>query len=260
VTLPLHGAISDEPYLGPRLLKRALVVVQFSPVLKIAEKSGAGIGEFQDAVRRAYPQVELEVEKLMQLEVRPDGIHPSEQEQPVWRMSDIDKAWLLSLTSQTIALETSGSTYSNWADFSDRIQFLIRRVGDFFAPAQKVRSGVRFLNLAAVDGGDDPRAICEQSLVSISGNPDLIQSDLLWRFGVDEGTLILRSGVVEANNTHDPGIMPPSSERSWYLDIDVFNNDAAAFDADAICQALLGQVRRVHAIYRWAIPDENGKR
>ena len=97
-----------------------------------------------------------------------------------------------------------------------------------------------------------------QSLAIITGNSDLELADLLWRFAVDEGHMLLRSGVIPPLNSYDPNVFPPREHANWYLDIDVSNADTREFDADQINASILAQVRRLHAVYLWAMQKDVG--
>ena len=252
--LPLRGDPASDPFTGRRLLERALVVVRFTPVLKIGETSGVGIADFQEAVRGEYPLAELEKEAVMRLELRPDGkIDAAQEEQPVWRLSSIDKAWRVSLTPQSLALEVGSENYQSWTDFSSRINELVEQTARCFRPSHRQYIGVRYINSAPIDGGQDPRNECAQELVSITGNGDLQMADLLWRFAVDEGHMILRSGVMPPSSSYDPNVFAPREGANWYLDIDVGNGETLAFEAEQIKSSILAQVKRLHAVYRWAM-------
>lgn len=254
MSLPIRGPIPDAPYSGPKLLRRALVVIHFSPVLKIGDPSGLGIADFQDETRAEYPEIVSETEKMFQVEMRPDGLHQSELEMQLWRMYDLNRHWRTTLTRQSLALEVEGINYTNWKDYADRVHLLVEAVGKHFEPALIQRIGVRYVNAGEINGTTDPRTMCAPELVSISGEPELIQSDLLWRFPVDEGLMILRSGITEAGATYDPSVFEPTDKKMWYLDIDVLNTEQQTFDVANICAAILAQVRRAHAIYGWAVP------
>jgi uncharacterized protein (TIGR04255 family) len=257
--LPLRGEPVSVPFTGRRLLERALVVVRFTPVLKISEDSGSGIADFHEAIRQQYPLAELEHEAAMRVELRPDGgVNSTLENQPVWRLSDIDKAWRVSLTPRSIALETSGGTYKDWADFAERIGVLVSAVANYFAPSHLQYIGVRYINAARIDNGTDPRNDCSPELVSITGNSDLELADLLWRFAVDEGHMILRSGVLPPLNSYDPNVFAPREHSDWYLDIDVSSADTREFEADKINVGILAQVRRVHSVYFWAMQKDVG--
>jgi len=259
MTIPLRGPTTENQVRGRKLLLRALVAVQFSPILKIADTTGAGIADFQEEVRDRYPELTLEYEDMLQLEVRADGVvQPHHQRLPVWRMFDETRNCRLSLTRQQFALEVKGEGYTNWADFSSRVQAVVGAITQHFKPTRVQRIGVRYVNGASVDGSD-PRNECAKELVSISGEQDLIQSDLSWRFPVDEGFLLLRSGMLAPKTSYDPGVFDANpTDRMWYLDIDVINERDSIFDGGEICQSILRQVKRAHEIYRWAMPGAAG--
>lgn len=257
MTLPLRGVIVDAPHHGRKLLHRGLVLVQFAPVLTIGDRTGQGIAAFQEDIRSEYPNIQLDLELLFHVELKPGGSpQPTTEELAVWRLSDSAHVWKLSLSRESIALEVGGDGYTNWADFAERMARVIRAVARHFAPGERQRIGVRFVN-AVPFGNDSPlHGECADELLSITGGEEVIQADLAWRLGVDEGELILRSGVLMPETSHDPRVLEPSPDRRWYLDIDVVSSEVAPFDDATINEAILAQVRRVHAIYRWAVPNQ----
>jgi uncharacterized protein (TIGR04255 family) len=258
--LPLRGEPDSVRFSGRRLLERALVVVRFTPVLKIGEESGAGIAEFQDAFRQLYPLAELEREAVIRVEFGADGaINSTQGVEPVWRLSSIERTWRVSLTPRSIALETTGDSYNGWSDFAERISALIAAVALHFSPSHRQSVGVRYINAASVDNGADPRHECAGELVSITGNPDLEMADLLWRLTVDEGHMLLRSGVMPQNGSYDPSVFMPRENPTWYLDIDVANTETNDFDASQINASILSQVKRAHAVYAWAMKKNGGE-
>lgn len=257
--LPLRGAVDVTACREHELLQRALVVVLFSPVLKIADPTGAGIAAFQDAVRGIYPQLDCETEQSIDLEFSPEkGMQPSIRENLQWNLCDEASEWIATLTSQSIALSAGRGGYKSRTDFSARVRYLVEAVQQHFAPAQALRIGVRYVDAAFADGSVDPRGVCAPELVSISGELTLAESDLLWRFPVDEGTLILRSGIVAEGKSYDPQMMPPAPARFWYLDIDIFSEPKTTFSTDVICDAIDRQLLRIYDIYRWALPTPIG--
>jgi len=260
MSLPLRGAVDASQCREHELLRRALVVVHFSPVLKIVDKTGAGIADFQDAVRGIYPQLDSETEQSLNVELVPDkGVQATIQENLVWNLRDADGVWTITLTSQSIGLGVAGDAYTSREDFSDRVRYLIAAVQEHFVPGQVTRIGVRYVNAEAVDGNNDPRKFCTRELVSISGETSVAEADLMWRFPVDEGTLLLRSGIVGQGRSYDPAMMPPAPQRCWYLDIDVFSEPKDPFLIDPICEAVDRQLLRIYEIYRWAIPHPIGQ-
>lgn len=254
MTLPLRGEPVSVPFAGRRLLERALVVVRFAPVFRISDESGSGIADFQEAIRGEYPLAELQYEALMRVEVQEDGsINSGQERQPVWRLHDIDKRWQVSLTTKSIALEVDGATYKDWADFAQRISLLVAAVGRHFAPSHRQYIGARYINAAPTSGVHDPRNDCANELVSITGNADLEVADLMWRFKVDEGHMLLRSGVMPPMATYDPSVFVPREVSTWFLDIDVANTETSEFDIARINDGIVAQVKRLHAVYSWAM-------
>jgi uncharacterized protein (TIGR04255 family) len=170
-------------------------------------------------------------------------------------MADSGHNWRVSLTQESLGLDVAGAAYTTWADFAERMCRLLESIATEFDPAEFRRIGARFVNAAPIDSDTDPRLDCAGELVSVTGDENLLNSSLTWRFAVDEGELILRSGVTAAATSYDPQVLEPAPERQWYLDIDVVKTEAAKFDARRIGDAVTDQVRRAHAIYRWAMPN-----
>lgn len=255
MTIPLRGSITAVPYEGVKLLKRALTMVHFSPIFKITDPSGAGVADFQDRIRSAYPQAEYELEQVVQLKIEDGQFRPTQQELPIWRFFDQDKSWRVSLTRESIAVETFAG-YRGRADFIGRMTWLLAMIDDVFKPAQVKRAGARYVNLAVGDVAQTATKFCAPELVSITGTSELISADLLWRFPVDEGELQMRSGVLQPGASYDPAILDSVPERSWYLDIDVFNEENTSFEKDAIARIISEKVERALAIYRWAVPGQ----
>lgn len=254
--IPLRGTIKPRPVPGPRLLERALTVVRFTPVMTIQEDSMGDVARFQDIVRKDYPLFERELEQMLRVQVQDGGNVQAVQEgQTAWRMLSIDRNWRVSLTSRSIAIETEAAGYTNWADFAARIATLVGHVHQIFKPSHLQSIGVRYLNTHAVNGKDDPRRDCTPELVSITGNSDLFVADLMWQFDVDEGRLILRSGLMPPNASYD-ALFNPRAQPTWYLDIDVVRTENAKFNDKLIHDSILAQCMRLHAIYCWALPGK----
>lgn len=256
--IPLRGPVATDPVTGRCLLERALVVVRFLPILTIGDQSSGAVARFQDKVRSRYPLFHEEIEQMMQVQAGEDGeITTQRINHFVYRFLDIENNWRVSLTTKSLALEAKTSGYESWADFSDRITDLIRLVYDLFAPSHSESIGVRFLNTGQADCPDDPRKVCAKELVSITGDSNLVAADMAWLFRVDEGELRLRSGLVRPHGTYDPTFFESRPDPTWYLDIDVYRSGMAAFDCDSLSQSIKDQVKRVYAVYRWAMPPES---
>lgn len=251
--IPLRGATTREPYYGPKLLHKALAVARFSPVMKISEPDGTFIGSFQEEIRHDYPEVEYHLEHMLHIEVADGDIRPMMQELPIWRFYDRSRAWRLSLTRESIAIDVDGADYVNWAHFGEAMARVVHGVSTHFRPSSLTRLGCRYINVRS--DTENIRTVCNRDLVSVTGEPSLEQADLTWRFSADEGSVILRSGIMPPGFSYEPPLVDPSSDRSWYLDVDVFEAQEGAFDPTTIAVRLKSQVERAHEIYRWAVPN-----
>jgi uncharacterized protein (TIGR04255 family) len=228
-------------------------------VLTIGDEATGAIARFQDRIRAAYPLFEQEVEQHMRVEITEAGVLETKREaHPVFRFLNLDRHWRVSVTPQSLALEAEAKGYAGWPDFANRIATLITAVRELFNPSHVLSIGVRFLNAAPAEGPEDPRLYCTPELTSVTGQEGLKRADLLWDFKVDEGDLLLRSGLVLPNTTYDPHFFEPRPVLAWYLDIDVIRNEVAQFDDQRVSAAILAQVLRLYEIYRWALPKQRG--
>lgn len=250
--IPLHGSAPATPYKGDRLLKRALLVARFSPVMKISLPQGSGIADFQEDIRVNYPNVTLEHDNVIQFSMVDGEFRPEARLVPIWRFSDTKRHWRVSLSSETIAFEAEDG-YTDRFDFAERANQLVTSVAEHFAPAQILRQGVRYVNCAEYAAIKDS---VTPDLMSITGSNDVFGADLSWRFGVDEGQLILRSGVIPLNQTYDPMVLNPVEHKSWYLDIDIMNDSAIDFNARCVAENFALYIARAHAIFAWAVPNQ----
>jgi uncharacterized protein (TIGR04255 family) len=73
-----------------------------------------------------------------------------------------------------------------------------------------------------------------------------------------EGNLLARWGFMPENHSHDPEMMPPIKQRSWFLDIDSFREEPqfASFDAEEISNLAHALATRSYAFFRWAVTDK----
>jgi uncharacterized protein (TIGR04255 family) len=258
--IPLRDDPTRPAFKGERFLERALAAIHFSPVFKIATIEANEIASFQDAIRHEYPLVQRDTENSIRLEMLPDGTLRNEKEEhTVWRFFDEKRTCTAILTSQSVGLEMNAEAYTNWTDFVTRMSRLVDEVEKQFRPALVQRLGVRYLNTGIAEGEKDPRRYCAEELTSITGNDDLTMADLFWRFDVNEGELLLRSGVMPPTASYDPNFFAPRENRSWYLDIDVVSVLEKPFAEVDIGDRLLQQAKRLHAVYYWAVPAKESE-
>lgn len=255
--LPLRGTPELAPYEGPRLLERALAVVQFHPIAKLGEPQSAMVFDFQEEIRREYPVFEPRDAASMRVTVDPKGEVSAHQENSrTWYFATPDRGRSVTLTQGSLALEASAGEYVSRTEFIEQTMQLVNAIAKTAEPSHLARIGIRFLNTSPMTDDVDPRAHCTRELVSISSQPGLEVADLQWHFSVDEGKLILRSGFMPPKNTYDPNFFAERELPTWYLDIDVISSQVGKFVPDLIEKSLTSLIERLHATYQWAMTRE----
>src|SRR4051794_13728758 len=111
--VPLGGPSPAEVSLPRAPLVRVLAQVRFPGILKIDDKSS--IVPFQEEIRGTYPLFQQEASQQLHVEVGPSGPAVRHDVGNIWRFTDAEHGWRVSLTTDSVALETS--RYSNREDF-----------------------------------------------------------------------------------------------------------------------------------------------
>lgn len=241
-------------------IQRALCNVQFSPVMKINDGSGASFTQFQDTIRGEYPNLRLEQEQSVQLQIDDSGNvnSPVLVNLPVWRFGDKLSQWEVSLTRESISLST-GSAYVGRDDFVRRMVRLLEAVETEFQPAQSVRVGCRYLNViedSRLEKLDRHVRAEFLGFATEDYSPEFAFSDCRARFAIDQKILSVRWGGLEPNMVHDPSFMISRPTRTWFMDIDCFTNEVDDFSVSSlkfICESL---TERVYTMFRWAVTED----
>lgn len=240
-------------------LERVLAAVAFSPVLKINDPTGAGVAPFQDLVRSLYPEVVLEHDHGIQLETDAEGkmVPPALVETPVWRFFSANKDWRVSLTSQSISLETI-TGYQGRSDLLERFLFICQAVSEAYQPQALKRVGFRYFN---VFGKDKLSRISEFVRPQVLGfctaqfEGELTYSTAQEVFQVPEGILVMRHGILGVGMVHEFREQP-AHEKKWVLDLDAWTEQDSTFERDHLLKEALALTDRLCKTFRWVVTPE----
>lgn len=125
------------------ILFEVLFQVRFPEIMKISQEVPA---EFQDIVRKeGYPELESEIPLL------PSGM-PKELEglvstNKISHFLSEDRDWKISLAKDFIAFTCNG-TYTNYADFRERLEKILEAFDKIYQPSYFTRVGLRHKNVA----------------------------------------------------------------------------------------------------------------
>jgi len=263
----MPNPLRDKPPLEVKLasapLHRVLAVIQFPAILKISEERG--IVDFQDKIRKHYPDLQREQELGVQFQMAPNGemLPPQQVINNLWRFASTDHAWRITLSTQSVALETLA--YRSRDDFLQRLESILEIFVEQLEPSSCSRIGIRYLNLLNANDVSIVKGFAREGLRSLSDteiSQHIAASSHSVTLDVPEGTLFARWGILPPNTVHDPNMLVPTSNRSWYLDMDCFSEDALPFEAKEILVQCRLKTERIYSFFRWAVsPDfiENHK-
>jgi uncharacterized protein (TIGR04255 family) len=250
---PLGGPAPAEIALSRSPLVRVVAQARFSNVLKIDSKDA--MAAFQDEVGSAYPVLEQGAAPQFQVEFGPGGapnVRPVTS--PLWRFSDAERGWLLSLASEAVTLETQH--YEGRTDFLRRWREALDLVERVFAPRLALRLGIRYVNRIHEEALVElPRWVRDTLLGVVQPElRDYVKQALSEAtLMTEEGILVLRWGIVPANATFDPGLFLPVPAPSWVLDIDASSASQRPFSGEALETAFCALSNRAYSVFRYAV-------
>ncbi|MBX5202244.1 TIGR04255 family protein [Rhizobium sp. NZLR1] len=251
---PLHGEAPKEIPLSNAPLASVLCQVRFPEIVQVRDINF--IGGFQEKVRASYPLFSSDL--VQTFNVLPHALQ-SNQDQ-LWRLSDADANWRISLGANFVALETK--KYSSRADFLKRLTFVLDALEETIRPTHVWRVGVRYVDRVPTSALGNIRDMLRHEMAGLSATElrssfNYSVSEVACR--VDEGNLLVKWGILPAHGSHEPEVMPQIDDESWFLDIDVshehhvaprqFRVDELVFDAER-------KAARCYSFFRWAVTEE----
>jgi uncharacterized protein (TIGR04255 family) len=180
-------------------LVTVLSQIRFEPVLSLM--SEVGIAGFQEGLRHVYPHLRCEQSGQIEIGGESSGINRIgiKQAAPIWRMTDDQNSWRVSLAVDFVAVEAP--RYRDFDEFLNRLMLVLDVLDRTVNVGDSTRIGLRKINLL------DPPAISSRGwleflrpeLLAIAGAPIpglLAQSmsELLLQDGLAQ--LLVRYGFI----------------------------------------------------------------
>jgi uncharacterized protein (TIGR04255 family) len=247
---PFGDAPLAEIPLRDAPLVRVLCQVRFPHITSISRESF--IGEFQEAIRSQYPV--LRPERELGLVMSPEGVAPASDTPTIWRFQDRPGEWKISLAPTFMALETS--RYSSRDDFLERLTQALEALGEHIRPELYERLGIRYVDrLETPDALLRLRDFIRDEILGVvaAAEPSSLEHHLSQtQFAVDDSHLTARWGVLPPGSTHEPSISP-APERSFVLDLDMFETGEWEFDRERLISRARLFSSRIYRFFRWAV-------
>jgi uncharacterized protein (TIGR04255 family) len=253
---PLTDPAPSEVPLSRAPIAKVLYAVNFPAILKIVDASGSGIADFQEAIRRDYPVLNQEIEHAFTFQVvdEKSNIAPQVVANTLWRFSDSPRTWRVTLSRDSLALETQGA-YTSRTEFLQRFEGLARAFAETLEPAQCVRIGTRYVNVLAGELLGNLAEYIVPEVRAFGHQPFLdafVFGNQAAEFEVPEGRLVLRAGILKPGQTQDPQMLPPEQNMRYFLDLDGINLESREFSPPDIGSIAAGLAARVYTVFRWA--------
>ncbi|RRH76581.1 TIGR04255 family protein [Falsigemmobacter faecalis] len=255
---PLSGPIPDRVHLPSSPLVRVLAQVKFTRIAKISDERY--ISDFQEAIRADLPHFEADTVHNLDIQINGAEITPRQATTVVWRFFDPSRIHRLTLAPDALTLETTA--YTTRQDFLGQFSAYLSCLADTIRPSLIDRLGVRY-----VDRISDPKDLSNLAALLRPELAGVLQPQLLNKVEVSmteisavtsEGKLVARYGLLPGNTSHDPEMLPPSSERSWVLDIDssTLRLSGMPFDTAQLYAELDSLAGRAYSFFRWGVTEE----
>lgn len=247
------GVSPERILLAADPLVRVLAQIRFSPVLSIREQSF--VAPFQEEIRHTYPLVGKEMQQHVAQGV---GGELTLGEAVLWRFSDAERNWQVTLAQDFVALDCSN--YSDRTDFVRRLGETLHAVGAHVRPVLTNRVGVRYTNrLSGMEKIDQLPNFVRPALLGMAsaelGAGEAVNELTQAEFTTNAVNLQGRWGHLPATATHDPSIKA-LDQLSWILDLDAYIAVTTPFDPEMCAAEAERFAGIVYGFFRWAVSDE----
>lgn len=255
VELPFGEPVQEVPLPSAPLV---FVVAQarFERIASIASEEF--VAGFQETLRPVYPLMRHETQAGIL--IRPDGEVAQAEGSAVWRLDEQPPGWLVTLSSDSVALATT--TYTSRADFIGRLDAVLEAAQHQLGLRFCERLGVRYVDRVGGPQLERLDELVRDSLLATITAPlgddvvELAHSFTDSTYRPSDGTeLHARWGIIPASATLDPAL-PPADERTWLLDIDAYTLGRERFERSTLVSKAEFLAQRVYRFFRWAVRDE----
>ncbi|RKH49448.1 TIGR04255 family protein [Corallococcus sp. AB049A] len=251
---PLVASPPKEVPLRDAPLVRVIAQLRFPEILRVEQRDF--IAPFQEALRAIYPVLRQGQAQEMLFDLHTPGVL-SEKQRIVWRFSDVEDNWRVSLASDFLALETT--KYTSRLDFLARLRTTVDAVAVHLAPKLIDRIGVRYIDRIIGSDVDNIAKLVHPEVRGIIGSAVATHaahtiSESLFR--LSDSQVLARWGQLPPGATIDPAAIEPAKEKSWILDLDMFSTAPLPFSTEQVLSNVQRYAERIYTLFRWAVTDD----
>ena len=237
-------------------MKLVLCQLRFPAILRIGKEAPA---DFQEKLRHDFPLFQNDTanllpENLAQIIPREMlDLLPARSSSRFQFMSK-DKGWIISLTREFVAVETS--KYTCWEEFRGYLELLLNALVEVYNPAFLTRIGLRYQNAI------DRRALGLEDVAWRDLLADFVLGPLAVNETMNKATEHHGSALIRLDNEEDfvrmqHGLVmdktTDSSHIMYLLDYDFYTNKKT--EAEDVISKLNGYNTLNRRLFRWCIRD-----
>lgn len=229
-------------------LEDVICQLRFHQILKIAAAPPA---EFQEKIRSRFPVLSQEQGFHFGLA----GSQPiyAATNEPVWQFKTTDEKWIVSLTSQSLALRTLA--YKDFEGFLAILVPVLEALEVTYQLASYIRIGLRYVNQLVISRENDrPVAwneLLNKHMTSAFGEEVLCDGIVA---AIHHVVLQTERGQVNWRYTRDTGETDGASAERFMLDLDHF---LAGNVVSSEVQSTLGYFNdTLYRLFRWCLTDK----
>jgi uncharacterized protein (TIGR04255 family) len=256
--MPLAGPPPKEIPLPRAPLVSVVAQVRFA--LHLPAQNPDRVATFQEAIGDRFPHLISQKIAIPSVSLTPAGIATQFGNDVMvhWRFSDqASYQWRVTLTPEFITLETKA--YKSRNDFLERFEGILQALEDTLAPKLMVRFGMRYIDQITGDQLSEIGKLFRSEVFGVAGSLGNVKArHLLTELSApaEPGDLTARWGMLQANMTIDPNLVPPIQEDSWLLDLDVSKTQEHPFETAYLSATARSAASRAYAVFRWMVTDD----
>jgi uncharacterized protein (TIGR04255 family) len=250
---PITSAVPAEVPLPDAPLVRVIAQVRFPQVLSIEKRDF--VAPFQETIRTQYPI--LRAEQMQGMRIGPEGASPIPP-QAIWRFTDAEGNWKVSLAQDFVAIETTA--YESRNNFFERFETITQALAEHVAPRVVDRIGIRYIDRVTGDAMKEITKLVRPEILGILATAVVEHashtiSESVFNVPKSAAQLLARWGLLPKGGTVDPAI-EPLAEPSWILDLDMFRAETRTFDPSEVVADARSYAERIYTFFRWAVTDD----
>lgn len=236
----------------------AVAQMRFPAILAINSDENL-IARYQEKIRSNYPH--FATGQQIEFLFGPQGITQQPAQTKSWKLTDKQRRWTITVTTNSITLETQ--RYTSISEFARRMAEAVSAAKETFEIEVQERMGLRYVNEIRhpdVSKPSDWRKLMNSAFIGPLSDDwiaDSIASTIQeLRLNFSDASLVVRHGATQGTTVApEPGTTAPEGE-FYLLDFDAFHEEEKELDADELTESMKRYNRSIYSLFRWGMSDQ----